>query len=82
MTSILITGVAGFVGSNLAKSLLKDGYEVIGVDNLSSGTEDNIPDGVSFYKYDITYTKLALESLFKYFKFDISGILIKVFQRE
>jgi len=70
VTSILITGVAGFVGSNLAKSLLKDGYEVIGVDNLSSGTEDNIPDGVSFYKYDITYTKLALESLFKYFKFD------------
>src|SRR4051812_47876260 len=34
---ILITGVAGFIGSNLAEALLKDGHEVVGFDNLSQG---------------------------------------------
>lgn len=34
---ILITGVAGFIGSNLAQSLLSDGHEVVGFDNLSQG---------------------------------------------
>lgn len=34
---ILITGVAGFIGSNLAKALLDKGYEVVGLDNLSQG---------------------------------------------
>lgn len=39
---ILITGVAGFIGSNLAGKLLESGYEVIGVDNFSYGFERNI----------------------------------------
>ncbi len=39
---IIITGVAGFIGSNLAAKLLKDGHEVIGLDNFSYGLERNI----------------------------------------
>jgi len=39
---ILITGVAGFIGSNLAKGLLAKGHEVIGIDNLSYGFMRNI----------------------------------------
>ena len=39
---ILITGVAGFVGCNLAASLLARGRMVAGLDNLSLGTESNI----------------------------------------
>ena len=35
MNKVLITGAAGFIGSNLAKRLLSDNYEVIGIDNLS-----------------------------------------------
>ncbi|WP_312469789.1 NAD-dependent epimerase/dehydratase family protein [Neobacillus sp.] len=39
---ILITGVAGFLGSQLAKSLIMDGHLVVGLDNLSSGKIINI----------------------------------------
>ncbi|MFH1094038.1 MAG: GDP-mannose 4,6-dehydratase [Candidatus Omnitrophota bacterium] len=39
---ILITGGAGFIGSYLAESLLNDGYEVTVIDNLSTGSKDNI----------------------------------------
>ncbi len=39
---ILITGVAGFIGSNLAEELLKTGYIVCGIDNLSYGSLENM----------------------------------------
>jgi UDP-glucose 4-epimerase len=38
----MITGVAGFIGSNLAEAMLAKGYEVVGVDNLSQGDPLNI----------------------------------------
>ncbi len=50
---ILITGVAGFIGSNLADRLLKEGYEVTGLDNLAYGVKEQIPAGVKFIKGDI-----------------------------
>ena len=50
---ILITGVAGFVGSNLAARLVTEGHTVIGVDNLSSGVAENVPPRVIFYRTDI-----------------------------
>jgi UDP-glucose 4-epimerase len=54
MKKILITGVAGFIGSNLADRLIKDGgYEIIGIDNLSYGIKEQIPNGVKFYELDI-----------------------------
>ncbi len=53
-TRVLITGVAGFIGSNLADRLIREGkYEVIGIDNLSYGKKEQIPEGVEFYKMDI-----------------------------
>ncbi|MBI4389715.1 MAG: GDP-mannose 4,6-dehydratase [Nitrospinae bacterium] len=42
MKKILITGVAGFVGSNLCRKLLSGGYRVTGLDNLSQGSLRNI----------------------------------------
>ena len=39
---ILITGVAGFLGSHLAQNLSESGHKVIGVDNMMGGYEDNI----------------------------------------
>lgn len=53
MTRLLITGVAGFIGSNLADRLLKDGYHVIGVDNLAYGVREQVPAAVEFHKLDI-----------------------------
>jgi UDP-glucose 4-epimerase len=49
---VLITGVAGFLGSHLADSFLADGWDVVGVDNLLGGYLDNVPPGVSFHEAD------------------------------
>jgi GDP-D-mannose 3',5'-epimerase len=40
----LVTGAAGMIGSHLVKRLIKDGYEVVAVDNLSSGSTKNLSD--------------------------------------
>ena len=58
MKKVLITGVAGFVGSNLAKELLGKGYQVVGIDNYSQGFKRNIEDLFSnrafkFYEWDV-----------------------------
>jgi nucleoside-diphosphate-sugar epimerase len=50
---ILITGVAGFIGSNLADYLLKKGYDVTGIDNLSYGIIEQVPQDIKFHKMDI-----------------------------
>jgi len=50
---VLITGVAGFIGSNLAHYLLKKGYDVRGIDNLSYGVKEQIPKNVDFINADI-----------------------------
>jgi nucleoside-diphosphate-sugar epimerase len=50
---VVITGVAGFIGSNLADDLLGEGYEVIGIDNLAYGVREQIPGAVEFHQVDI-----------------------------
>jgi UDP-glucose 4-epimerase len=39
---VMITGDAGFIGSNLAESLIAQGHEVVGLDNLSQGLHENM----------------------------------------
>lgn len=53
MSKVLITGGAGFIGSNLARAYLAKGYEVIIVDNLSTGKLSNVPENVTLYEEDI-----------------------------
>lgn len=50
---VLITGVAGFIGSNLAERLIADGHAVVGIDNLSYGIVEQVPKGVEFHNADI-----------------------------
>lgn len=56
---VMITGVAGFIGSNLADRLLAEGFPVVGVDNLSSGVREQIPEGVQFHEMDIRSPELS-----------------------
>jgi UDP-glucose 4-epimerase len=52
---VFITGIAGFLGSHLARRCLELGYDVSGCDNLIGGYLDNVPDDVEFYQYDCKY---------------------------
>tara|TARA_R110000764_G_scaffold52289_2_gene114051 strand:- start:196 stop:1056 length:861 start_codon:yes stop_codon:yes gene_type:complete len=47
--NILVTGGAGFVGTNLIKQLLKEGHKVISIDNYSTGKKENHIKGVNYY---------------------------------
>jgi UDP-glucose 4-epimerase len=70
MKKILITGVAGFIGSHVAGRFLREGYEVVGVDDLSSGHLENVPKGLEFIKGN-----LALASTIKKLPKDCCKIL-------
>ena len=51
--TILVTGGAGFVGSHLCKRLLKDGHEVLCVDNFFTGNKDNILELMGNKKFEL-----------------------------
>jgi UDP-glucose 4-epimerase len=50
---ILITGALGFIGKNLAKKLVADGHDVIGLDNYEIGKPADEVDGVRYLPWDI-----------------------------
>lgn len=66
---ILITGGAGFIGSNIADRFLELGHDVVIVDNLVTGRRENIPARATFYEMDIGDEKL--EEVFEKEKPDI-----------
>ena len=51
---ILVTGGAGFVGTNLIKQLLEEGHDVISIDNYSTGKKENHITGCTYVKGDIS----------------------------
>ena len=60
--NIIVTGGAGFVGTNLIKRLLKDGHNVISVDNYSTGKKENEQSGCRYYELDLS-SKSSLGAL-------------------
>lgn len=69
MPKVLITGVAGLIGSHMAEHLLSRGYEVHGIDNLSGGYLENVPAGVQLWEGDLS-NRRSLADLFWYRKPD------------
>jgi UDP-glucose 4-epimerase len=51
--NIMVTGGAGFVGTNLIKRLLKDGHNVVSLDNYSTGKKENHQEGCVYHECDI-----------------------------
>jgi UDP-glucose 4-epimerase len=60
---VLVTGAAGFIGSHLVDRLVRDGHQVAGVDDLSSGDARNIADavraGAAYHRMDVTAPELV-----------------------
>jgi len=69
MSISLVTGGAGFIGSHVADHVLERGDEVVVLDDLSGGFEDNIPNHSVFVKGSILDNAL-LDRLFERYRFD------------
>ena len=54
MNKVLVTGGAGFIGSNLVDRLINHGIEVIIIDNLSTGKVENIHPRSQFHEHDLS----------------------------
>ncbi|MFA5184206.1 MAG: NAD-dependent epimerase/dehydratase family protein [Patescibacteria group bacterium] len=59
MSKILVTGGAGFIGSNLVDALIAARHQVVVIDDLSSGREDYLNPAAKFYKLDIGSPDIA-----------------------
>jgi UDP-glucose 4-epimerase len=69
MSISLVTGGAGFMGSHVAERLVGLGHQVVVLDDLSGGFEDNIPKGATFVKGSILDEQL-IAVLFEKYGFD------------
>ncbi|MGC8576102.1 SDR family oxidoreductase [Caldisericum sp.] len=67
---ILVTGGAGFIGSNVVDAFVENGFEVAVLDNLSTGKKENLNTKAKFYNADLR-DRNALEKVFKEFKPEI-----------
>ena len=56
MKSVIITGCAGLIGSHFTRHLLKSGYRVIGIDDLSGGYAEYLPKDASFEQIEIHFS--------------------------
>ncbi len=72
---VLVTGGAGFIGSHLCKRLVKEGHQVVAIDNLSNGSLENMKDlkdnpQFTFYEFDVN-NAMRLRGVFDKYSFDM-----------
>jgi UDP-glucose 4-epimerase len=68
-SQVLVTGAAGFIGSHVCVHLLRQGHQVVGLDDLSGGFRDQVPDGVKFVEGSVTDAALV-QQLFARHRFE------------
>jgi UDP-glucose 4-epimerase len=66
MNNVLVTGAAGFIGSHVCDSLILNGYQVVALDDLSGGFEDNVNTKATFIKGSINDVTLVNDLFAKY----------------
>ena len=69
MSVSLVTGGAGFMGSHVAESLVRNGHQVVVLDDLSGGYIDNVPTGANFVQGSVVNHELV-NKLFSQYAFD------------
>ena len=55
--TVVVTGVAGFIGSQVAARMAAEGFTVVGVDDLSSGKQSNVPSSIDFIQGNLADTQ-------------------------
>jgi UDP-glucose 4-epimerase len=65
MSTILVTGIAGMLGSHVARHLLEQGHRVVGLDDLSGGNVANVHPSAVFYQGSIT-DRAKVNKIFDY----------------
>jgi UDP-glucose 4-epimerase len=68
-TTVLVTGAAGFIGSHVCRHLAGKGYQVVGVDDLSGGFRDQVPEGVMFIQGDVS-DRATIQRMFEAHQFE------------
>jgi UDP-glucose 4-epimerase len=68
-TKVLVTGIAGFIGSHVARECVRQGFDVVGIDDLSGGFLENVPAGSRFVQGSVTSDAL-IGNLFDVERFD------------
>src|SRR5512140_3427538 len=63
-TKVVVTGGAGFIGSNLVDALVLEGLDVHIIDNLSNGKKENVNKNATFHVLDITNLD-SIKNVFK-----------------
>jgi len=61
----LITGAAGFLGSNLVDRALRDGHEIVGIDNLSMGRIENLAEALASPRFSFLQRDVTLPETFR-----------------
>lgn len=70
----IVTGCAGFIGSNLVDSLLSDGHKVIGIDNLSTGRLSNLRSALLNQNFNLLKIDIFTDNLDPEIFYDIDAI--------